>query len=138
MKSPLQSRRHERTRRDHQTETAEDYVEAVADVLLEKEVCRVVDLARHFAVSHVTVSKIVSRLKTEGYLHSEPYGPIELTIKGKRVAVESKARHKTVVDFLLAIGVSPMVAEIDAEGMEHHVSSETLGKFEKFTRAARG
>jgi DtxR family manganese transport transcriptional regulator len=132
-----QNQRHIRTRRDHQTETVEDYVEAVADLITEKSVCRVVDLARIFAVSHVTVSKIVSRLKSEGYLQSEPYGPIELTAKGAQLASDCKERHKVVVDFLLALGVPPVVAEVDAEGMEHHVSKETLQQFAKFVETQR-
>jgi DtxR family manganese transport transcriptional regulator len=129
-----QSQRHQRTRNDHATETAEDYVEAVADFIDCNGTCRVVDLARHFAVSHVTVSKIVTRLKSEKYLSSDPYGPIELTRKGKRLATESRKRHQIVVEFLLAIGVSPEVAEIDAEGMEHHVSVETLKRFQAVTQ----
>jgi len=128
------SQRHVRTRKDHKTETAEDYVEAVADIQHEKNVCRVGDLATYFAVSHVTVSKIISRLKNEGFLQGKPYGPIELTDKGSSLAVESKRRHKVVFDFLLALGVSHSVAEIDAEGMEHHVSEETLKAFAEFTK----
>ena len=131
---PRQSQRHQRTRNDHATETAEDYVEAVADFIESNGSCRVVDLARHFAVSHVTVSKIVTRLKNEKFLRSEPYGPIELTHQGKRLAIESRNRHQIVVEFLLAIGVSPEVAEIDAEGMEHHVSAETLERFQALTQ----
>jgi len=126
------SRRHERTRRDHSTETAEDYVEAVADMIDERGECRVVDLARFFAVSHVTVTKTVARLIAAGYLTSEPYRPIKLTRKGRRVANESRRRHKIVYEFLLALGISESVAEVDAEGMEHHVSEETLGTFESF------
>lgn len=133
MSAKVNSRRHEKTRRDHQTETAEDYVEAVADVIDERGVCRVVDLSKRFAVSHVTVTKTVSRLQTAGYLTSEPYRPINLTRKGKRVASQSKRRHKIVLEFLLSLGISDSVAEIDAEGMEHHVSEETLERFAAFT-----
>lgn len=132
-----QSVRHERTRRDHSMETAEDYVEAVAEVIEESDSCRVIDLARRFAVSHVTVSKTVTRLKSAGYLTSRPYGPIELTPKGKRLATESKRRHQIVLEFLLALGIRPAVAEVDAEGMEHHVSQETLRQFKKFTDSKR-
>ena len=49
--------RHRRTRNDHSSETAEDYVEAVADLQDENGLCRVVDLAKRFAVSHVTVTE---------------------------------------------------------------------------------
>jgi len=46
---------------------------------------------------------------------------------GRALAEESKARHELVLAFLLRLGVSAEVAEIDAEGIEHHVSAETLG-----------
>ena len=131
------SRPHVRTRRDHRTETAEDYVEAVLQVINEREVCRVVDLAKRFAVSHVTVTKTVSRLKTGGYLARELYGPIELTRKGRRMAEASMERHQIVYEFLVALGITSSTAEIDAEGMEHHVSEETLAKFKEFV-ATRG
>jgi len=34
-----------------------------------------------------------------------------------------------VLDFLISIGVSEETAEADAEGLEHHVSPETLKAF---------
>ena len=120
---------HRRTRKDHSTETAEDYVEAVAEIQSHAGMCRVVDLAERFDVSHVTVTRIVSRLKKEGYLDTEPYRPIQLTAKGARLAEESQQRHELVYRFLRAIGVPARIAAIDAEGIEHHVSPETLARF---------
>ena len=52
--------------RDHSTETAEDYVEMIAEVLRGQETCRITGLAMRFGVSHVTVHRIVERLQTEG------------------------------------------------------------------------
>ena len=128
---------HRRTRRDHATETAEDYVEAVADVLDEQETCRVVDLSRRFGVSHVTVTRIIARLQEEGLVRTEAYRPIELTQKGKRLARMSRERHESVFQFLLAIGVDEQTAAVDAEGIEHHVSPKTLEKFDAFVRKHR-
>lgn len=125
--------RHRRTRKDHSTETAEDYVEAVAEIHAEQGNCRVVDLAGRFDVSHVTVTRIVSRLKKEGYVDTEPYRPIQLTEKGTRLAEESQRRHALVYRFLLAIGVPERIAAIDTEGLEHHVSPETLERFRTVT-----
>ncbi len=129
---------HRRTRRDHATETAEDYVEAVADIMDESGSCRVVDLAKRFAVSHVTVTRVVARLQDEGLLSTEPYRPISLTPKGKRLAAKSRHRHKIVYQFLLAIGVDDTTAAIDAEGIEHHVSPMTLRRFEELTARLHG
>ena len=132
-KDPRIAERHRRTRRDHESETAEDYVEAVAAISEEHGRCRVVDLARRFAVSHVTVTRTVARLREAGYVLSERYGPIELTVKGRRLAAHSKRRHHVVYEFLKAIGVSPAVAAIDAEGIEHHVSRATLRRLQAVT-----
>lgn len=130
--------RHRRTRDDHAAETAEDYVEAVEHLAQEIGRCRVVDLARHFGVSHVTVTKIVTRLQGEGLMNTEPYGPITLTPKGRKLAAASRRRHQIVYEFLLAIGVDERTAAIDAEGMEHHVSPRTLACFEQIAERHAG
>ena len=117
---------HRRTRTAHSLETAQDYVEAVAEVLAQQGSCRIVDLARKFAVSHVTVTRIVARLKESGLLLSEPYGPIRLTLQGKKMAEQAQKRHDLVYRFLRAIGVDEKNAAVDAEGIEHHVSPATL------------
>ena len=127
---------HRRTRRDHAAETAEDYVEAISEVLAEKGACRVIDLARRFDVSHVTVTKIIARLKDSGLVTSEPYRPLELTETGKRLAAKSRRRHEIVHRFLLAIGVSEAIAAVDSEGIEHHVSPETLEAMRVFVDSA--
>ena len=70
-------------------------------------------------------------------MDSKPYRSIFLTQKGQEMATWSRARHKVVLDFLHAIGVPPGIAEADAEGIEHHVSGETLRIFEEVTACLR-
>ena len=127
-----------RTRRDHETETAEDYVEAVADIVREQKICRVTDLAKRFDVSHVTVNRIVNRLSGEGLLATEPYQPISLTAKGKRLAARCRKRHQIVYRFLRALGLDEATAAIDAEGIEHHVSPTTLKRFDEWADKMEG
>lgn len=124
--------RHLRTRQDHATELAEDYVEAIASLIEQRGTCRAVELAQQFQVSHVTVLRTVRRLQRDGYVLTERYGPIQLTESGQRMAHASRRRHEIVFRFLRAIGVSEPVAEIDAEGIEHHVSPETLRMMQAF------
>lgn len=124
----------ERVRKAHQTETAEDYVELIADLIEHNGEARVVDLSQRFGVSHATVNKVISRLKKEGLVNSQPYRSLFLTDAGQKMAESCKERHIVVVDFLKAIGVSAKTAEMDAEGVEHHVSSETLEAFKHFIR----
>ena len=124
-----------RTRKDHSSEIAEDYVEAIDEIVLENGECRLVALARRFQVSHVTANRTIARLKRDGLVESEPYGPISLSPKGRVMAVESKKRHAVVLEFLLAIGVPKSVAEIDSEGIEHHVSNQTLLAMKRFSES---
>lgn len=132
--SSKRSNPHRRTRDDHANETAEDYVEAVFDTIADKQVCRVGDLADRFAVSHVTVSRIVARLKSEGLLETEPYQPVRLTPAGSRLARAVKKRHETVYAFLLSLGIDEETASIDSEGIEHHVSEQTLKAMRRHLR----
>ena len=128
------SERFSRTRAQHATEMAEDYVEAVQELIDSKGECRVQELARHFSVSHVTVSRTVGRLQKDGLLETAPYKPVTLTVKGKKLANRVKKRHEVVLQFLLALGVDKKTAEIDSEGIEHHVSEKTLAAMKKFIK----
>lgn len=136
MKEPVKPRSvpYSKTRKHHANETAEDYVEAVCDIVADLGECRVLDLARHFNVSHVTVSRIVKRLQREKLLVTAPYRPIELTVKGTKLAKRVRERHEVVLRFLIAIGVDEITAEIDSEGIEHHVSEVTLKAMRKFLK----
>ncbi len=127
-----QTKGHERTRRDHATELTQDYAEAIAQLEKDLGECRVRDLAKRFAVSHVTVNRAVARMKRDGYVDTQPYAPVTLTDKGRSLAEFSQRRHEGVYRFLLALGVSEHTASIDTEGIEHHVSDETLRLMEKF------
>ena len=124
--------RFQRTRQDHSLETAEDYVELIDRLIQEKGAARAVDLAARLGVSPVTGGKTVKRLVREGYVATQPYRSVHLTAKGRKLAQESECRHKAVYEFLVALGVSKKTAEIDAEGIEHHVSRQTLGAMRRF------
>ena len=117
------------------TEIVEDYTEMIADLIDENGEARVVDLAKSFGVTSPTVNSVIRRLVRDGFVVSKPYRAIFLTEKGKTLAKNCKKRHETVYNFLISIGVSKENAKIDAEGIEHHVSSETLNIFEKFSNS---
>ncbi|MCG9895013.1 MAG: MarR family transcriptional regulator [Fimbriimonadaceae bacterium] len=121
-----------KTRRDHAAESAEDYVEAIFRLEQESQSVRLSDLAERFGVSAPTVSKLLSRLESRGLVHVEPRSHVELTEEGLRLAEQSLERHTVVVAFLEKIGVSPAQAELDSEGIEHHVSEETLAAMKRF------
>jgi DtxR family manganese transport transcriptional regulator len=123
-----------RSRRDRAVETAQDYVEAIADLSASLGEARVVDLARRLGVTHVTVNRTLARLKRAGFVNTKPYRAIFLTGEGNQLADECRRRHETVVAFLHSLGVPAKTAEMDAEGIEHHVSPETLEAFERLLK----
>ena len=115
----------------------EDYTELIADLQAGQGEARMTDIARALGVAHPTANKAIARLKREGLATSKPYRGIFLTEAGHAMARRCRARHRTVVELLLAVGVPPGAAEIDAEGMEHHVSDVTLRAFETFLESSR-
>lgn len=121
-----------RVRAAHQTETKEDYVELIADLIDVQQEARLSDLAARLGVAHATANKVVARLKEDGYVDSQPYRSIFLTDKGRALARACKARHQIVLDFLIRLGVDPETAEFDAEGIEHHISDQTLAIMRSF------
>lgn len=128
---------HANTRRAHAQEIAEDYAEAIADLIDEQGEARVVDLARRLGVSHVTVVRTIARLAARGLVVTRPYRSIFLTEEGADLAAEAKRRHRIVVEALERLGVDPETARADAEGIEHHVSAKTLAALEALVARPR-
>lgn len=122
------------TRRAHAQERAQDYVEAIADLIAERGEARATDIARCLGVSHVTVIRTVQRLQRMGLVTTQPYRSIFLTDEGALMAEKAKTRHELVVAFLEALGVAPDIARKDAEGIEHHVSPETFAAMDRFVQ----
>jgi DtxR family manganese transport transcriptional regulator len=122
------------TREARRNALTEDYVEMIAGLIASKGEARSVDLASRFGITQATVAKTILRLKREGFVEAERYGAIHLTRSGVELAAEARVRHQIVVEFLKRIGVAPDIAERDAEGIEHHVSAETLQAFARLSQ----
>lgn len=127
-----------RVREAHQAELAEDYVELIADLIEARGEARAVDLAERLGVTHASVNKTVQRLIRDGLVQSRPYRAIFLTEAGRALAREVRERHILVRDFLIALGIDPETADVDAEGIEHHVSPKTLAAFRRFLDGRTG
>jgi len=122
-------------REAHRRELIDDYVELISDLIHEFGEARQVDMAARLGVSQPTVAKMLKRLATAGLVEQVPYRGVFLTQEGEKLAEESRERHHIVETFLLALGISPDTARRDAEGIEHHVSDETLAIFQKFSES---
>ena len=127
-----QARRFARVREAHRTEMQEDYVELIAELIAAQGEARATDLAERLGVTPATVANTLTRLKRDGLVEMRPYRSIFLTSAGSAMAAQSRARHDVVVQFLRLLGISNEIAEIDAEGLEHHLSRETLDAMRAF------
>lgn len=134
---PTQAARHRSAREARASVVIEDYVELIDDLIATGGEARATDIARRIGVSHATAIAAIARAKSAGLATSKPYRGVFLTEEGQALAARVRARHRVVVDLLLAVGVPATVAETDAEGIEHHVSAEALAAFERFLARGR-
>ena len=130
--APDQAHRFEKARSAQSHALLEDYAELIADLLANEGEARPTDIARRLGVSHATAIKAIGRLKREGLATARPYRGVFLTEAGQTLADRVRARHRLVVNLLIAVGVPQDAAEQDAEGIEHHVSETTLQAFGRF------
>ncbi len=134
---PTQALRFSKARTARSSALRDDYVELIADLHAAHGEARATEVAKRLGVTHPTAIKSIARLKREGLATSRPYRGVFLTEAGQALAGRVRARHRLVVDLLLAIGVPPEAAEADAEGMEHYASQTTLKAFARFLAKRR-
>ncbi|ACK50633.1 iron (metal) dependent repressor, DtxR family [Methylocella silvestris BL2] len=129
-----QAQRFEKARSAQARAVLEDYAELIDDLMTCGGEARPTDIARRLGVSHPTAIKSIARLKREGLAASALNRGVFLTAAGRELAARARARHRLVVDLLVAVGVPRACAEQDAEGMEHHVSDIALAAFSRFLK----
>ena len=122
---------HKATREAKSRALIDDYVEAINDLIENTGEARITDIAKSLGVTHVTVTRMVTRLIELKLATSEPYRSVFLTKRGKAIAVVSRKKHNIVYNFLKSLGISEKNCIKDAEGIEHFVSKETLKAMEK-------
>ena len=121
-------------RKQHSLESAEDYTESIHELIEESGEARTGQIAKELGISHVTALRTIKRLQQQGYVNTSRQKPVELTAKGKKLALYSKKRHEILLEFLIKLGVPKKVADIDVEGIEHHVSKITLDRIKEFLK----
>jgi len=108
----------------------EDYLEQILDLINTKGYARVADIAQGLRISQASVTNMVQRLDAEGLLKYEKYRGLVLTTAGETLARNIMRRHQLLTDFLRMLGVNDEVIYHDVEGMEHHISPQTLHSIE--------
>src|SRR2546422_1530963 len=108
------------------SQSAEDYLERIHELIEEKGYARVVDIASSLKVKQASVTSMVQKLGELGYLNYEKYRGLILTPKGREVACRIQKRHETLSRFFSLFGLDAKTQQHDIEGIEHHLSPATV------------
>lgn len=111
---------------DRPTQSAEDYLERIHELIEEKGYARVVDIAESLKVREASVTSMVQRLGEQGYLNYARYRGLILTAKGREVACRIQRRHETLARFFSLLEIDAATQRRDIEGIEHHLSPATV------------
>ena len=119
---------------DQHTDRMEDYLEVIYELINQKGYATAVDISESLNVSSPSVTKMLQRLDESKYLRYEKYRGINLTNEGIAVAENIREKHHLLAEFFKMIGVDENTANLDAEGIEHHLHPETLKKLQQFIK----
>ena len=108
------------------SQSAEDYLERIHELIEAKGYARVVDIASSLKVRQASVTAMVQKLGRSGFIKYEKYRGLVLTDKGREVARKIQNRHATLSRFFSLFGLDAETQRADIEGIEHHLSPATL------------
>ncbi|SEO30782.1 iron (metal) dependent repressor, DtxR family [Amphibacillus marinus] len=110
------------------TPSMEDYIEQIYMLIESKGYARVSDIAEALEVHPSSVTKMVQKLDKDGYLNYEKYRGLILTPQGKKIGKRLVYRHELLEQFLEIIGVDAANIYTDVEGIEHHLSWNSIDR----------
>src|SRR5947209_5958846 len=99
------------------SQSAEDYLERIQELIEEKGYARVVDIALSLDVKQASVTSMVQKLGDLGYLNYEKYRGLILTDKGRAIARLIQKRHETLSRFFSLLGLDAATQQRDIEGI---------------------
>lgn len=126
-KSPdMPTKRLPRPAPTHHSDSTEDHLERIAELVAAKGYARVTDVAEALGLRPSSVSNMVRRLAARGLVNYERYRGFTLTDEGRAVAARIKARHETLTEVFSLMGLSAETVDAEVEDMEHHLRPQTL------------
>lgn len=110
------------------TPSMEDYIEQIYLLMNTKGYARVTDIAEQLSVHPSSVTKMIQKLDQDGFVNNEKYRGFVLTDKGNEIGERLVFRHDLLEDFLEVIGVEEEKIYNDVEGIEHHLSWNSIDR----------
>jgi len=115
------------------SQSAEDYLERIHELIESKGTAHVADIAQSLNVGQPSVTSMVQKLADEGYLRYEKYRSLTLTDAGRAVAERIRDRHTVLASFFTLFDLDDETQARDIEGIEHHLSADTLNTLADLT-----
>lgn len=119
------------------TDRMEDYLEVIYELIQRKGYATTADISKYLNVSSPSVTKMVKKLDENQYLIYEKYRGLRLTNQGIQIAKNIREKHSLFAGFLKMIGVDDETANLDAEGIEHHLHPQTIKKLENLIKVLK-
>ncbi len=113
-------------------ESAEDYLESIYMLSMEKASVRSIDVANALGYSKPSVSVAMKQLEENGYIRRDEDRFLHLEEKGLAIAKRIYERHETIAAILMSLGVCQETAYKDACKMEHDISDESFGCIQEY------
>ena len=107
-------------------ESGEMYLETILILSKKSASVRSIDVCEEMGFSKPSVSRAVTKLKSDGYIVVSKEGCITLTESGKAVAEKIYERHTLLTEFLVSLGIDRETAAYDACKIEHDISDTTF------------
>ncbi|SMB96573.1 iron (metal) dependent repressor, DtxR family [Desulfonispora thiosulfatigenes DSM 11270] len=109
------------------THSVQDYLEVILQLSADNNSVRVTDIAKRLEIAKASVTQAINNMHALGLVHTEKYGPVSLTEKGRREAKKVKYKHIILKNFLVnVLKVEENIADNDACLMEHAISTESI------------
>ena len=112
----------------------EDYIEAIYNIIGEKQAARGKDIAALLDVSAASVTEALHSLSKKGLINYAPYEAITLTDIGREVARDVVHRHNALkLFFIKVLNIPEDIAEIGACRVEHAAPRVIIEQMINFT-----
>lgn len=115
------------------SESMEDYLETIYNLIEKDRVARVKDIAEKMGVRKASVTGALHVLAEKGLVNYEPYKFVTLTDNGIQMAMSVVKRHEALCSFFIDIlSIDRALAEENACKIEHSISGEVLERLVTF------
>lgn len=115
------------------TISKENYLKSIYSLnLTNEESVTTSQVAQKLEITNAATSEMARKLSEQGYLTYEKYKGVELTDKGKKVALQIIRRHRLWESFLMKVlGMSWSEVHDEAERLEHNTSEALINKIDE-------